>query len=65
MKVAEIFQSIDGEINHWHQGRISTFVRFAQCNLDCSYCDAPNTKQINANHKEITVEEIIEEDEKI
>ena len=40
MKVYEIFRSIDGEVNACHQGRISTFVRFAGCNLRCSYCFA-------------------------
>ncbi len=39
MKLYSIFESIDGEINGWHQGCISTFIRFAGCNLRCSYCD--------------------------
>lgn len=39
MKVHSIFSSIDGEINHYHQGRVSTFVRLAGCNLRCTYCD--------------------------
>lgn len=38
--VNEIFTSIDGEINYFGQGRISTFVRLQGCNLSCSYCDA-------------------------
>lgn len=39
MKIKEIFRSIDGEVNGFHQGRISTFVRLSGCNLTCSYCD--------------------------
>lgn len=39
MKVNSIFTSIDGEINAWYQGRISTFVRLQGCNLRCEYCD--------------------------
>lgn len=39
MIINEIFQSIDGEVNHWGQGAVTTFVRFQGCNLSCSYCD--------------------------
>lgn len=41
MNVTEIFLSIDGEVNILGQGTISTFIRLAGCNLDCSYCDTP------------------------
>lgn len=44
MQVAEIFQSIDGEINPWGQGRLSTFVRLSGCNLACRWCDTPQSK---------------------
>jgi len=60
MKVVEIFQSIDGEVNHFSQGRISTFVRFAGCNLNCRYCDTPKAKDIEkGNYKEMSIEEIL------
>lgn len=36
-KVVEIFDSINGEGPL--AGRLSTFVRFASCNLRCHYCD--------------------------
>jgi 7-carboxy-7-deazaguanine synthase len=39
IKISEIFTSIDGEVNHWGQGGLTTFIRFAGCNLRCSYCD--------------------------
>lgn len=39
LNLYRVFQSIDGEISRWHQGRICTFVRFAGCSAKCSYCD--------------------------
>ena len=44
MQVTEIFQSIDGEVNPWGQGRLSTFVRLSGCNLSCRWCDTPQSK---------------------
>lgn len=44
MQIAEIFESISGEVNGHHQGRICTFVRTSGCNLKCSYCDTPETQ---------------------
>lgn len=44
MEIAEIFQSIDGEVNPWGQGRLSTFVRTSGCNLACRWCDTPQSK---------------------
>lgn len=42
MKVNEIFRSIQGEgVN---QGRPCTFIRFAGCNLNCSWCDTPRAR---------------------
>lgn len=66
MKVAEIFQSIDGEVNYFSQGRISTFIRFAGCNLDCLYCDTPATKKTeNGNFKEMSIDDILIEVNKL
>jgi len=44
VKIYSIFNSIDGEVNHFHQGRFTTFIRFAGCtfagdNIHCKYCD--------------------------
>ncbi|HAH20640.1 MAG: hypothetical protein A2Y00_02245 [Omnitrophica WOR_2 bacterium GWF2_43_52] len=36
-KITEIFESIQGEGVYF--GKKQVFVRFAQCNLQCSYCD--------------------------
>lgn len=37
MRVAEIFNSIEGE--SFNAGKLTTFVRTAGCNLRCNYCD--------------------------
>lgn len=37
LKITEIFRSIQGESSY--MGQLCTFIRFAGCNLDCTYCD--------------------------
>ena len=37
-QVLEIFNSISGEVTPYYQGCLTTFVRLAGCNLNCSYC---------------------------
>lgn len=39
LNINEIFTSIDGEVNPWSQGALTTFIRLQGCNLSCSYCD--------------------------
>jgi 7-carboxy-7-deazaguanine synthase len=39
MLINSIFNSIDGEVNHFGQGTFTTFIRLQGCNLRCSYCD--------------------------
>jgi 7-carboxy-7-deazaguanine synthase len=46
--INELFTSIDGEINPWHQGHPSFFIRMQGCNLKCSYCD---TQKSQPQHK--------------
>lgn len=58
MRVIEIFESIDGEVNCWGQGTISTFIRFAGCNLNCSYCDTKHSQNVN-NGMILTPEQIV------
>jgi 7-carboxy-7-deazaguanine synthase len=42
MLINSIFNSIDGEVNYFGQGMLTTFIRLQGCNLKCGYCD---TKQ--------------------
>jgi len=54
-KVVEIFDSIEGEGKR--AGQTATFVRFAGCNLNCTYCD---TTYANGNdYKIMSLEDII------
>ncbi|MBR6403831.1 MAG: putative 7-carboxy-7-deazaguanine synthase QueE [Eubacterium sp.] len=57
-KVAEWFVSINGEGRR--AGEPAVFIRFVGCNLACSYCDTAWAISENAEHKERTLEEIIE-----
>jgi len=50
MKIYEIFQSIDGEVNAFHQGCLTTFIRVAGCNLECTYCDTKYALDSDSGH---------------
>lgn len=52
MRINEIFYSLQGEGEH--TGRAAVFVRFASCNLRCSFCDTDFT-----SYTEMTEEEIV------
>ena len=56
-RVNEIFTSIDGEVNGFHQGRVSTFVRFQGCNLNCTYCDTEKAK-LAGRGEQMTLNEV-------
>jgi 7-carboxy-7-deazaguanine synthase len=58
MKIAEIFNSIDGECNPWGQGSFSTFIRTYGCNLSCDYCDSKYALRLESA-VDLTVKEII------
>jgi len=53
MQICEIFRSIQGEGKN--QGRPCTFIRFAGCNLRCSWCDTPGSREggIECSLKEV------------
>lgn len=46
MQINEIFTSIDGEVNYYGQGTITTFIRLQGCNMRCPYCDTPGAQSL-------------------
>ena len=54
-RIFEVFSSIQGEGKLI--GRRQIFVRFAGCNLDCIYCDTPESKK-SSNGKEFSIDEL-------
>lgn len=56
MPVAERFVSINGE--GVHAGRLASFVRFAGCNLRCSYCDTMWANERGCPVEPMTVDRI-------
>ncbi|WP_038113447.1 radical SAM protein [Veillonella montpellierensis] len=54
MNVIEIFNSIEGE--GIRAGELCTFIRLAECNLRCSYCD---TQYSFTGGKKMTIGEIV------
>lgn len=55
-KVAEIFESINGE--GVRAGQLAVFVRFKGCNLNCSYCDTKWANEKDASFKIMTEDQI-------
>ncbi len=55
-KVVEKFISINGEGRK--AGELSCFIRFAGCNLNCSYCDTKWANEKNAPYEILSEEEI-------
>ncbi len=45
--VNEFFKGIDGEVNKWHQGRLTTFIRLAGCNIRCDFCDTKYAQKMS------------------
>lgn len=59
LKIVSIFDSIDGEANAFYgAGQLSTFIRFAGCNIRCSYCDTEYALEYSSGEN-ISVEEIV------
>lgn len=59
MKIAEIFTSIQGESTY--TGLPCTFIRFAGCNLRCTYCDTPYAFE---EGEELTLGEVMDKVQK-
>ncbi|TCO72703.1 putative 7-carboxy-7-deazaguanine synthase QueE [Marinisporobacter balticus] len=57
-KVVEKFVSINGEGRR--AGQLAVFIRFANCNLDCSYCDTAWANEDDVAYTLMTKEEIVE-----
>lgn len=55
-KVVEKFISINGEGSK--AGHLAVFIRFAGCNLSCSYCDTMWANEENVPYSELTEDEI-------
>lgn len=58
LSVAERFASINGE--GLHAGQLSAFIRFAGCDLACSYCDTAWARTADAATKHLTVEQLVD-----
>lgn len=56
--VVEIFDSIEGEGKR--TGYMSTFIRFAGCNLRCSYCDTAYALSADDAAAEYTEDELVQ-----
>ncbi len=60
IKIAEIFESIDGEVNGFKGiGQLSTFIRFGGCNLNCTWCDTLDAKHKDKRYSYLTAENIL------
>ena len=57
MQVIEKFVSINGE--GLKQGELALFIRFANCNLRCSYCDTKYSF-LNPEYKDESIDELVD-----
>lgn len=55
-KVVERFVSINGEGQR--AGELAVFIRFAGCNLNCSYCDTKWANAADVPYEELSAEEL-------
>ena len=55
MKINDIFESINGEVSYWGQGKVTTFIRFSGCNMSCLYCDTDHS-----HYTEMSLDEVLD-----
>ena len=55
-RVNDMFYSLQGEGNN--TGKVAVFVRFAGCNLRCSFCDTDFTDYTNSILMNISVKSV-------
>jgi 7-carboxy-7-deazaguanine synthase len=55
MKIVEIFKSLQGEGKN--QGKACVFIRLAGCNLQCRWCDTPESR---SGGREMSVDSVLE-----
>lgn len=60
VRLIDEFDSLSGELNVFFQGSLCHFIRFADCNLRCNYCDTnltlpAYTKKIEYFHTDLNV----------
>ena len=57
-RVVERFVSINGEAAR--AGELAVFIRFAGCNLGCSYCDTKWANESGVGYEELSEDEIVD-----
>ena len=57
--VNEIYHSIEGE--GVQAGKLTTFIRFAGCNLSCKWCDSKYALEVNSGTRLMTFEQIMKQ----
>lgn len=60
IRIAEIFESVSGEVGGFPQGSPTTFVRLAGCSLGCPFCDTRQW-QDQESGTERTIEDVMKE----
>lgn len=64
IRIFEIFNSISGEVGLIPQGALTTFIRFAGCNLKCKWCDTKKSQSPKAGSF-MDIDEIVKQVEAI
>lgn len=64
IRIAEIYETISGEVGGIPQGSRVALIRFAMCNLRCDYCDTPKTQPADSG-EEMSISDILQKVEEI